>query len=69
MGFGDEFLVLAVVGYVFQLFSVAALLAAAGAALYCAVQMKKVLAELRAQTAALRRLAGEPPAEGKPAEE
>ena len=68
MGFGDEYLVLAGLGFVFQLFALVAIVAAAGAALYCAVQVKKVLVELRAQTAALRRLAGEPPDE-KPSEE
>ena len=64
----DNLLMFSLVGFVFQFLGAAALLAAAGAALYCAVQMKKVHAELRAQTAALRRLAGEPP-EDKPAEE
>jgi hypothetical protein len=57
------------VGFVFQLFGAVALFAAAAAALYCAVQMKKVLAELKGQTATLRRLAGEPPAEDKVTDE
>ena len=56
------------IGYIFQFFGLVAIVAAAGAALYCAVQMKKVHAELRAQTAALRRLAGEPPEEKAPEE-
>ena len=61
----DNLLIIGVVGYVFQFFSAVALFAAAGAALYCAVQMKKVLAELERQTATLRRLAAEPAAEDK----
>jgi hypothetical protein len=64
----DNLLMFSLVGYIFQFFALVAIVAAAGAALYCAVQMKKVLVELRAQTAALRRLAGEPPDE-KPPEE
>ena len=65
---GDDLLVITAIAYVFQFFGLVAIVAAAGAALYCAVQMKKAIAELRKQTAALRRLAGEPPEE-KPAEE
>ena len=65
MGFGDEFLRFALIGYVFQFIGAVALFAAAAAAIYCAVQMKKVLAVLERQTATLRRLAGEPPAEDK----
>jgi len=63
MGFGDEFLVITAIAYAFQLFGALALLAAAGAALYCAVQMKKALAELQRQTETFRRLTGEPAAE------
>jgi hypothetical protein len=69
MGFGDEFLAIGIIMYLFQFIGAVALLAAAGAALYCAVQMKKVLAELERQTAALRRLAGEPAAEKEEAGE
>ena len=69
MGFGDEFLVISAIAYVVQIFGALALFAAAAAAIYCAVQMKKVLAELGRQTATLRRLAGEPPAEEEPAGE
>ena len=65
----DNILMFGLVGFVFQFLGAAALFAAAGAALYCAVQMKKVLAEMRKQTAAIRRLAGEPAAENKPPEE
>lgn len=56
----DNLLMFSLVGFVFQIFGAVALFAAAAAALYCAVQMKKVLAELERQTATLRRLAGEP---------
>ncbi|HUV87018.1 MAG TPA: hypothetical protein VMX79_07880 [bacterium] len=59
----NDLLIFTLVAYVFQFFGLVALFAAAGAALYCAVQMKKVLAELQRQTETLRRLAGEPPAE------
>lgn len=69
MGFGDEFLAIGIIMYVFQFFGAVALFAAAAAAIYCAVQMKKVLAELERQTAALRRLAGEPAAEDKVTDE
>ena len=65
----DNLLMFNLVGYIFQLIGAVALFAAAGAAIYCAVQMKKVLAELERQTATLRRLAGEPPAEEEPAGE
>jgi hypothetical protein len=64
----DNLFMLSLVGFVFQLLGLVALVAAAAAALYCAVQMKKVLAELRKQTAALRRVAGEQ-AEEEQAEE
>jgi hypothetical protein len=66
---GDDLLFITAIAYVFQFFGLVALFAAAGAALYCAVQMKKVLAELQRQTATLRRLAGEPPAEDKVTDE
>jgi hypothetical protein len=66
---GDDLLVITAIAYVFQFFGLVAIVAAAGAALYCAVQMKKVLAELERQTATLRRLAGEAPAEEKSADE
>ena len=61
-------MVLAGVGFLFNFLGAVALLAAAGAALYCAVQVKKVLAELHGQTKVLRRLAGEPPEEEEAAE-
>jgi len=66
---GDGFLVITAIAYVFQLFSFVAVLAAAGAALYAAVQVKKAAEELRRQTALLRRLAGEPPVEEEAPEE
>jgi hypothetical protein len=69
MGYGDEFLVFAVVGYVFQLFSVAAVIAAAGAAFYAATQIKKLRAETRKQTRLLRKLAGEEPEAEAPKED
>ena len=69
MGFGDEYLLLRLITYAFQFFGAVALFAAAAAALYCAVQMKKVLAELQRQTETLRRLAGEPAAEDKVTDE
>jgi hypothetical protein len=40
MGFGDEYLVLAGLGFVFQLFGLVAIVAAAGAALYAAGLLK-----------------------------
>ncbi len=55
----NGYLTFAIVAYAFQLFSTLAVFTAAAAALYCAVQVRKLLEELRAQTAALRRLAGE----------
>jgi cell division protein FtsB len=64
----DNLLMFSLVGYIFQLFGLVAIVAAAGAALYAAVQVKKAAEELRKQTALLRRLAGEQ-AEEKPAEE
>ena len=61
-------MVITAIAYVFQFFGLVAIVAAAGAALYAAVRVKKVAEELRKQTALLRRLAGEPPEE-EPAEE
>ena len=61
-------MVITAIAYVFQFFGLVAIVAAAGAALYAAVQVKKAGEELRKQTALLRRLAGEQ-AEEKPAEE
>jgi hypothetical protein len=65
---GDDLLVITAIAYVFQFFGLVAIVAAAGAALYAAVQVKKAGEELRKQTALLRRIAGEQ-AEEKPAEE
>jgi hypothetical protein len=66
---GDNFLVISAIAYVFQFFGAVALFAAAGAALYAAVQVKKACDELRRQTTLLRRLAGEPAVEEKAPEE
>ena len=64
----DFLLVNNLLGFVLSLLSAVALLAAGGAVFFCAVQMKKVPAELRERAEALRRLAGEPPEEEEAAE-
>jgi hypothetical protein len=66
---GDNLLFITAIAYVFQLFGLVAIVAAAGAALYAAVQVKKAAEELRKQTALLRRIANEPPGDEEPAEE
>jgi hypothetical protein len=69
MGFGDEYMVLAGVGFLFNFLGALALIAAAGAALYAAVQIKKVIPELRKQTRLLQKLAGEEPTPEPPKED